>query len=469
MSSLVGSCQDAVQELKDHLSQRDAWRGLYRLYATARASFHAQNDDDYRAMAWCCRAKRILDVDPDSAIERLYRQLFEDLFRAEGGLCTIAGNGLLKAFLASPEAERIRRFYSTLDDAHTVSMKLPRPHDIVERQGNLVVLKKQDPARGEKGVLYLKFNHAFKEFTVLFDVEKIARDYRLVLEPSTWGYMEETFHLLVGKDLDVVVQAQDETDWQVIHDMDTNLRPIRMGAGDWIDTSTFANVRAGEKRYDIAMIASWLRLKRHEVLFRALARMDDANLRIALVGYPIGHRTMSDVKGEARKHDVLGQIDFYERIRPAEVAEILAHSKLSVILTKREGAVRAIYESLLCGAPVVLYRHNRGVNREVINSETGRLADDEELAEVLSDVIRHHEDYEPQTWARRNIGMANSHRKLDEMAGDLAARAGESYEVPICRIKAGTTPYVDSEDRERLTSEFAVLERYLRPGIGPAR
>ena len=142
---------------------------------------------------------------------------------------------------------------------YVASLKLPMQHDYPERQGNLIILKAHNPEKNERGALYLQYSGSFQTMAALFDLEEIAYRYVLILEPSTWGYYDPAFALFVGTPLAVIVLAQDEIDYDIIKDMDTNLIPLRLGAGDWIDFDRFKPVsNHEEKNYDIAMVASWL-------------------------------------------------------------------------------------------------------------------------------------------------------------------------------------------------------------------
>ena len=329
--------------------------------------------------------------------------------------------------------------------------------------GDLILVKKYNPLRGEKGVIYLRFNESFRQFAALFDLTKIANHYRIVLEPSTWGYLDEVFHLYVGSGLDVIVQSQDRIDYDVIRQMDSNLHPLRLGAGDWIDPEVFTPATKDGKSYDVVMIASWIRLKRHHILFRALAQHRLSNLRVALIGYPWAGRTRRDIEREARTYGVLQQIDIYENIPHSQVADIIRKSKIAVMLTKREGANRAIYECLLCGVPVVLYRHNRGVNKDIIRSETGVLADDDELGPVMREMIANYTRYnEVARWAASNVGRHVAHKKLNSCLEMIARNNGETYSQGICEIGASNSAYVFDSDRIQMESEYVKLYDYFR-------
>jgi hypothetical protein len=453
----------AIDAIIESLYAIGFFRFLFRGYHTCLGALYLVRRDYYRSLRACCRVKRLLDdLSPSALVERLYQTIFSRHILQNGKLVLLGSNAVLRSFRKSARSRHLREEFAGYGTDHAVSLKYPRKDDFPQRQGNLVIVKKYDPENKEKGVLYLKFNESLEQFASLFDIERIGAFYRVVLEPSTWGYMEEPFHLFIGSDLDVVVQAQDELDYRAIQGMNANLVPIRLGAGDWIDTDVFGPKINVEKEYDVIMIASWAKLKRHELLFRAMADAGLRDCRLALVGYPWGGRTVTDIKKEAAQFGVLQQITFYENIAPSMVSELLSRSKASVMLTRREGANRALYESLLNGVPVIVCRHNRGVNKNIVNEKTGCLANDEELGKVLKHIIGNYDKYDSVAeWARENVGYKIAKQRLDAVLRSLAEKRGETYLKPICAIKAGHAAYVSEDDRTGMAEEYEALKAFL--------
>jgi len=354
--------------------------------------------------------------------------------------------------------------YTGYGTANAAAMRFPKANDDPRRQGNLVVLKACNPKAGEKGVLYLQYTESISCFAALFDLQKLGRDYRLVLEPSTWGYQDESFLLLVGREMDVIVQAQDDIDHRYIESLGCNLHPIRIGAGDWIDPNNFGAMDSkAEKRFDFVMVASWSPVKRHRVFFAALAAAGLSAARVALIGYPWAGGTRGQIEKLALQYG-LSQLTVYERIPAHQVAGIIRKSKVGVMLSKREGANRGIYECLFCDVPVLLSAANRGVNKAHINAATGRLATDEELPRVLSEMLERRRDYSPRNWALLNTGYPNAWKTLDAKLRQLAADRGERYVEPVAMIKSSpAAAYLHEKDRIALQPEYGRVESLLSP------
>lgn len=369
---------------------------------------------------------------------------------------------IVSSYLNTEEAIFYKREFSNYGIDYQLRLKYPKLNDTHQRQGDLLVLK---PCinEHEKGVIFIQYNDSINKFCAIYDIMELAKYYRFVIEPSTWGYQEAPFFLLLGLDTEVIVEAQYEHDFNYITNLTGNLIPIRLGAGDWVDPDIFKNNVNSEKQYDAIMIASWLKLKRHELLFRALSKMTDIIKRVALVGYTSSNRTMNDIVAESKKYNITHLIDFYESIPQEEVAKLLAQSRVNIMLSKREGANKALYESFFSDIPVIVTSSNIGVNRDHINGYTGILSEDHELAHKIAYMLDNIHFFSPRKWALENTGYHNSNKKLNDFIKELAVRSGENWTQDLYAKKNFTNAiYVMDTDRQEADQEINKLVRFLR-------
>lgn len=380
-------------------------------------------------------------------------------------LATADHNAVLDSFRASAQAALERDRFLQHGIEHAVAMKYPRQFDRPQRQGNLVVLKAYNPRSGEKGVLYLQYTESIRPFVAMFDTVRLGREYRLVMEPSSWGYQDVSFLLLCNSGMDAIIEAQDRPDFDIIRSLGGGLVPIRLGAGDWIDGSVFKPARGAGKDFDFVMVANWVPIKRHIVLFGALRSAGLAGARVALVGYPWEGYTRKRVEMLARRAG-LTSVSIFESVPRQEVAQIVARSRVGVMLTRREGANRGIYECLFCDVPVVVFSGNRGVNKDHINADTGYLVSEDELPQALVRALRPDCAKSPREWAMAHTGHLNAWRILNARLRERAESLGELYETDIAKIVS--TPgaaYVDEDDRKALLPEYRRLAGFLRTGL----
>ncbi|MGB3209622.1 MAG: glycosyltransferase [Desulforhopalus sp.] len=371
-------------------------------------------------------------------------------------------NIILSSFSQTMVAKAFRKEFVQYGQSNELRLRYPKKNDLPQRQGDLLVLK---PFVGpqEKGVLFIQYNDSFKKLAAIYDIERLAEKYRFVLEPSTWGYQDVVFMLFNGLPTDVVVEAQYAPDYDYINSLQSNLVPIRLGAGDWVDFNLFKKIPDEEKLFDLIMVASWQKLKRHDLLFQALSKIKNKIGKIALVGYPAGGRSLCDVQKDAMGYDVHRLIDYFEQIPPSKVAKLVSQSRASIMLSKREGANKGIYESFFCDVPVILTSENVGVNREHINDSTGVLAPDSNLSESILEILQDHKQFSPREWAITHTGYVESTKKMNAFLQKKAVGCGEIWTNDIFFKKNCTNAmYVYEHDRLIADLEFEKLEHFVR-------
>lgn len=398
-------------------------------------------------------------------VTRLMNVIRENCFR-DGALLPAAENGLRLEFIGSPKARADRNVYGSFPAEHRVRLRFPNDND-PERQGDLIVLKPYDAATGERGVLLVMYGEGMAAFAAVYDLAALASRYTLVLETSGWGYQDARFFLYLGSDLDVLVQSPRFEDFEFIQSLNSNLIPVRVGSGEWVDPATFRpRERENAATFDIVMVAAWDPLKRHELLFEAVAHLNRERsqpLRMALIGYPLGW-TRSPVEDLLQRYGLAKDCTVFENIPHAEVARIVADSKVSLLLSRQEGSNRSVYESMFCGTPVIVYRQHRGINLDHVNERTGLLADDAKLAQSIGKIIDRPEAFDPRGWALRNIGFENATRGLNEALKQMAGRRGLPWTRDIAAKKnAPNLRYAEAGLYREFADEYERLSDFLLP------
>jgi len=109
-----------------------------------------------------------------SAYSHLLERTLRRLHTKDGLPVPLEQNPLYVQFKKGKQARRVRDYFGSLDRRFTVSLKLPAKNDYPQRQGDLMVLKKANPATGEKGALILTYFNAISAFAALYDLGRIA-------------------------------------------------------------------------------------------------------------------------------------------------------------------------------------------------------------------------------------------------------------------------------------------------------
>jgi glycosyltransferase involved in cell wall biosynthesis len=214
------------------------------------------------------------------------------------------------------------------------------------------------------------------------------------------------------------------------------------------------------------MVSNWNPLKRHGELFRTLGeiqRKHGRRLRVALIGYPAGW-TRQDIERLAAQHGVAESCTMFEGIPPDQVAAIVADSRAYVLLSRREGANRALYEAIFCNTPIVVHRRHRGVNTDHVLPEVGVLFEDGGLAEAILTAVDNPGRFAPRRWALGVTGYANATRRINEAARACALARGLPWTRDITAKKnIPNLRYARACEYQEFAEEYRRLERYLLP------
>ena len=207
------------------------------------------------------------------------------------------------------------------------------------------------------------------------------------------------------------------------------------------------------------MNGNWGEIKRHHVLFRALRKMDK-KIRVALVGMPWGGRTKLDVIHLAEFYNVDDQLTIFEKVSYEQVMRINCESKVSILLSLKEGANRAIPEAFFCDVPAIVLRNNIGGQIRNICIETGMLSIDGFLHKDLETVLSGLDSFSPRSWAMKNISSAVSTQKLNNQIRARAVQAGGDWTLDIVeRTNSPDLHYYSLVVGEDYTKHNKALER----------
>lgn len=287
-------------------------------------------------------------------------------------------------------------------------------------------MPRQRQGRLQRGVLLIKFTETFRFFFHLVDIPALLRFFRIVLEPSWSGYCLPEILFWTRFEDPILVMASEQLDRDFLIGLQSNLVPISIGAGDWVDHRAFRPLGA-ERCYDVAYVANLTPIKRVHVLLSALRRAakKGVTLRAVLVLSSWGsHKAIFEELIDF--YEVRSQVAVQMNLDHAAINEWLGRSRVSVLLSKKEGSNKTLFESMFADTPVLLLRDNVGVNKDYINEHTGRLVSEHELCDALISFSRgEYRDFSPRQWALANIAPEISTRKLEEAlrrldAGDVA-------------------------------------------------
>ena len=318
----------------------------------------------------------------------------------------------------------------------------------------LLVLRDQSP--NDKGIVIVKYTNYFRYFYRLF-TGRLFEDYHVVLEPSWIGvFLPEILCFgLTGSR--VFVQAWEERDFNALLGFGSGLIPVPCGPNGWVNPDVFFPVHNAAKEYDAIMVSLWSDFKRHYALFRALKEARNRRIRIACVGEP-WPRTRREIEDLAIYYGVRSQVDFYESVTQAELNMLFNRSRVTLLMSRKEGSNKSIVESMFAGTPAFLRTgHNYGTSYPFLNEATGGFVRENELPRLLQRIHAGAFDgLSPRAWVLKHWSPITSTGILERtIYGDEEGRVA-------VKVNAPDLDYLFAQDRERLKEANARLREYLK-------
>ena len=334
----------------------------------------------------------------------------------------------------------------------TLILKVPRLED-----GEVV----------ERGALVIKFTETFAPIFKGLDTRRLARYFRIILEPSWVGYsLPEILTWAALSPEKVIVMAPYQPDFDFIEALDSNLVPVTLGPADWVNPTLFRKLEGVPKVYDAIYVANYNPKKRVDRYLRAIVRVcrRTPGFRAALVCAGVGKndygRAIRETIAWAKENAIF---DFFDAVPQARLNELLNQSKVNVLLSSREGMNKGLAEGLFAGTPALLLAESACGNHRHINPETGKVVPDRELEEALGWFADHHAAFTPHVWAVKHIDPRVSMGRLSETLRDLERSEGRAWTSDL--IPKANQPelrYLDSGCDGLLEARVAMLNVFAR-------
>lgn len=413
-----------------------------------RASYHRRRGRLYRALVDYCWVERVSRVEP---LRRLARRVVDDSIATAR---TAARNPIVDSYLADPASTACVALFTITGGG---------PHDLFR---DVIVLK--SPTEREKGVILLKYARTFDAMLAICDMPRLRERYTIVLEPCWAGYCDPSLLMYIAPGQPTLVQCFTADDRAFIESVGEPLVPMDLGPADWVNADLFRPPPVAHKTHDLVMVANWTRHKRHAELFRALEAIRDRDLSVLLVGFPLGDRTVDDVRREAATvGNPRVSVEFVDRVPAGDVAGLVGRCRAFVFLSRKEGDNKALVEALFVDVPAIVYAGSIGGATRRINQFTGVLTEDADLPAAIVDVLDHAERFTPRAWALAHTGSAISTRRVNDVLRRVAERDGRTYTVDIVeKTNSPNLAYRDDRDRARFAADYAFI-RECRRLAGP--
>ncbi|MGP0064393.1 MAG: glycosyltransferase [Isosphaeraceae bacterium] len=332
-----------------------------------------------------------------------------------------------------------------------------------------VILKPQVSER-EKGVLFIaRPNHCIR-FLSLRNLDEFARSYALVIAP-TWSPSHSLFSYVFPKSYPDTVFSliANARDVETVPRLSKNYRVVPLYASSWVNPDEFRPLPHRERDIDMIMVANFSRFKRHFALFKALRKMPP-HLRVMLIGQDQDGRGPDAIYQEARYYNVHKQLAIKVNVPRRELVESLCRSRVSLILSRREGSCTSVAESLFANTPMGMFEDAQVGSRAFINESTGCLFKHGDFSAQLRDLLARATEYSPREWAERNISCHRSTTVLNEAIRSHLQETGQEWTRDIAPFCLDQVPHlILAEDQVRMQATRDDLKDRFGFEIGPAR
>lgn len=343
------------------------------------------------------------------------------------------------------------------------------PRAAVDSHVNRSIVLKAPRPTGEKGVLLVMFEYNW--LRLLANVKNLGylgEKFDIILSTS-WSPTDYALLALALQSLSgtIFVQACNYGEVPKIEEFSPRLKCLSCIACDWINPECYRPKPYDQRQTDILMVANWAPFKRHWQLFDALRHMP-RSLRITMIGQEEGGHTLSMLRDQAALFGVKQDINFLENITIDDVTRHQCDSKISLILSRREGCCVAAVESLFADSPLGMMHDAHVGPRAYLNKDTGIPLTPNRMDVQLQRFLENAGSFRARTWATENISCTKSIGKVNTLLRSHAESRGAPWTHDL------KTPYwhpypifLNPSDREEMRPVYADLCDRFPEVFGP--
>lgn len=389
----------------------------------------------------------------------------QDVARSIARLCAIARLANDDAALRGIE-ERLRQRVKLLD-GRRIDWREFAPEVDERRIGKAVLLKPYLGPR-EKGVLFVSFEEEWTRLIHHCDLAAFAERYELIVSP-TWSpphcLATTAFaHAWPGPLFSLISNVRD---LEILPRLAPNYVPLPLFASSWVNPEFYHPLSRKERDMDIVVLANFGKYKRHLALFRALRSLS-LRPRVLLMGQEQSGRTADTLRTEADAYGVGDCLTIVTNASNEEVARGLCRSRVSLILSRREGSCVAVAESLFADTPVGLLCGAEVGSAAFLHAKTGRFLDERCLAADLAAFLAESDRYAPRAWAEQHISCFRSSVRLNDLLKQHLLALGQEWTCDLAPLCWRPDPRLAvAEDRARMEMAYEDVRQRFHLEIGP--
>lgn len=369
---------------------------------------------------------------------------------------------LAKAVDSLSEEPEIKDFLAT--EQRVVLAKLTEKPQSVFKLRHFVQILKAPHLPEEKGVLRIfSLPYLFLDRQLL---QKIAQHYVFYLEPPMGiVYRHSWWRIFTELSDPCIFGLGGEEDRHFVASQ-ANTRVISLAHGDFLQDVVPAEP-AVEKDLDIVFNSTFDDMERKRHVFMLELLQDQRLLTKKALFMGRGEQgNVEEFKKMVVRLGLTDRVLVLANMRRQEIPSQLARCRLGVHLSLYENSCRCVYEYFRADIPCVISQATAGMDMHIFNRQTGEVCQDDQLAEVIAQTLRHGAGYSPRSWYLKHSGSENSSQKLNEYLKNFFAENGYLWREDIIPLdSSGASRYLKKEHYRQFLPEFRRLLSWLRPSI----
>jgi len=338
--------------------------------------------------------------------------------------------------------------------------------EAIQKKRGLVIkepIYKDDGLCAEKGVYLITFTGTLQYYIKNIDVDKLQKDFYIVLEPSWAGYCLSEILWWSKLQEPVFIQATEKRDFEFLSTISDKLIPLSFGASDWVNPNTFFPIPSTPKIYDCVYVSNYNTIKRNFVFLNALRKINDPTYKAALICSGWGETREYNL-ALIKKYKLEGKLELIESVNQKELNIILNKAKVNILLSLKEGSNRSIFEGFFAGTPGIILSNNIGVNKNYFTKQSGMTIQENQLVKTLIYFKHNSDKYNPNKWGTDNISIFKTKEKLDNILKEHAKKQSLNWTVGT-HLKINAPEAELFEHKEKLIDNADILEKYLKKMI----
>ncbi len=245
-----------------------------------------------------------------------------------------------------------------------------------------------------------------------------------------------------------------------------NTNVINLAHGDFLlDAESMEP--ASVKDFDIIFNATFddMERKRHIFMLQLLKDRRLSTKKALFIGRG-APQNVSAFRTEVDRRGLTDRVVAVSNVPRREIPRYFTRCRTGVHLSLYENSCRCIYEFFRADLPCVVAAATAGIRQDIFNAQTGAIAGDEQLPEIIAATIDRHDTFTPRQWLLQNLGSLRASTLLNEYLISFFADHGYLWQSDIVPLdSSGADRYLHKDHYHQFLPQFRELLSWMQPSV----